>query len=48
MIKLIMKLLAERDFRMNRQARRINNETYLNTYGRLYAVGECQDHYSRG
>ena len=48
MIKLIMKLLAERDFRRTRAARSIKNETYLNTYGRLYAVGEYQAHCNRG
>ena len=48
MMKLLMKLLAERDFRRNRPARSITNETYLNTYGRLYAVGEYQAHCNRG
>lgn len=47
-MKLFMKLLAERDFRRNRPASFITNEAYLNTYGRLYAVGECQSYFSRG
>jgi hypothetical protein len=43
-----MKLLAERDFRRNRPARSITNETYLNEYGNCYAIAESQAHYSRG
>lgn len=48
MIKLIMKLLAERDFKHNRPARSITNETYLSAYGNCYALAESQAHYSRG